>query len=67
MADETSDDVMHSVCDPDLPDAGEVWGEVLEQSGEWFGIRQGHLLHRQSQDGRKIAHSPRSRAATVRG
>ena len=23
MADETSDDAMHSVCDPELPDAGE--------------------------------------------
>jgi hypothetical protein len=30
MADETPDDVMHSVCDPELPDAGEVWGGVLQ-------------------------------------
>ena len=36
MADETPDDAMHSVCDPELPGAGEVWGEVLEQSGEWW-------------------------------
>ena len=35
MADETPNDVMHSVCHPTLPDAGEVWDEVVEQSGEW--------------------------------
>ena len=23
---ESTDDVLHSVCDPELPDAGEVWG-----------------------------------------
>jgi hypothetical protein len=28
---------MHSVCQPELPDASEVWGRVIEQSGEWFG------------------------------
>jgi len=33
IADETPDNVMHSVCDPELPDAGEVWGEVVEKSG----------------------------------
>jgi hypothetical protein len=26
IADGTPDDVMHSVCDPELPDAREVWG-----------------------------------------
>jgi hypothetical protein len=26
IADEMPDDVMHSVCDPKLPDAGDVWG-----------------------------------------
>jgi hypothetical protein len=36
MADETPDDVMHSVCDPQLPDAGEVWDGVVEKSGEWL-------------------------------
>jgi hypothetical protein len=36
IADETSDDTMHSVCDPELPDAGEVWGGVVEKSGEWL-------------------------------
>jgi len=30
MADETPDDVMHSVCDPELPEAGEVWDGVVE-------------------------------------
>ena len=32
MADETPDDVMHSVCDPGLPDAGKVWDGVVELS-----------------------------------
>src|SRR5210317_2095895 len=36
MERETPDDVMHSVCDPELPDAGEVWGGVVEKSGEWL-------------------------------
>jgi len=31
MADETPDDVMHSVCNPTLPDAGEVWGGLLRR------------------------------------
>jgi hypothetical protein len=30
MLDEAPDDVMHSVCDPELPDAGQVWGGVVE-------------------------------------
>ena len=36
MVDETPDDVMQSVCNPELPDAGEVWGEVVARSGEWL-------------------------------
>jgi hypothetical protein len=36
MADETPDDAMHIVCDPELPEAGEVWGGVVEKSGEWL-------------------------------
>ena len=36
MDDETPDDVMHTVCDPVLPDAGEVWDGVVEMSGEWL-------------------------------
>jgi len=34
MADETPGDVMHSVCNPTLPDAGKVWDGVVEKSGE---------------------------------
>jgi hypothetical protein len=34
MADETGDDVMQSVCDPELPDAGEVWNGVVDKSGQ---------------------------------
>ena len=37
MADETPDDVMHSVCHPSLPDAGSVWDGVVDKSGEWWG------------------------------
>lgn len=36
MADEPPDDALHSVCAPELPDASEVWGEVVEKSGEWL-------------------------------
>jgi hypothetical protein len=34
MADEVPGDVMHSVCDPEVPDAGEIWGGVVETSGQ---------------------------------
>ncbi len=37
MADETPDDVMHSVCHPTLPEAGKVWVGVVEKSSEWLG------------------------------
>ena len=36
MVDETPDDVMQTACDPEWPDAGEVWGGVVEKSGEWL-------------------------------
>ncbi len=36
MADETPDDVMHSVCHPTMPNAGKVWDGVVEKSGEWL-------------------------------
>lgn len=29
MADEVPDDVMHTVCDPALPDAAEIWDSVI--------------------------------------
>lgn len=36
MRDETPEDVMHSVCQPELPDAGDVWDSVVEESGQWW-------------------------------
>jgi hypothetical protein len=36
MDDEAPDDVMHSVCQPELPDAGEVWGVVVEDVDQWI-------------------------------
>jgi hypothetical protein len=36
LAEDVPDDAMHSVCDPELPEAREVWGEVVEKSGEWL-------------------------------
>jgi hypothetical protein len=36
MTDETAKDAMHSVCDPELPDAGEVWGGVVAKSSAWL-------------------------------
>jgi hypothetical protein len=36
MADEVPDDVMHSVCDPALPEAGDVWGDVVEKVDQWW-------------------------------
>jgi hypothetical protein len=36
MTDVTQEDAMHSVCDPDLPDAGEVWGGVVAKSSAWL-------------------------------
>ena len=43
MTEETSDDVMHSVCDPELPDAGDVWDGVVEKSGEWLELARGAM------------------------
>ena len=34
-ADEKPDDVLHSTCNPKLPDAGEVWGGVVDQVDGW--------------------------------
>jgi hypothetical protein len=36
MADETPVDAMHSVCDPELPDAEEAWGGVVENVDQWW-------------------------------
>ena len=40
---ETPDDAMHSVCDPQLPDAGKVWDGVVEKSGEWLDQVRGAM------------------------
>ena len=36
MGNETSDDAMHGVCNPQLPSANEVWQGVVDKSGEWL-------------------------------
>jgi hypothetical protein len=36
MTDVTQEDAMHSACDPDLPDAGKVWGGVVAKSSAWL-------------------------------
>jgi hypothetical protein len=36
MADETPDDVMHSVCDPQLPEPGQIWGGVVDRVDQWW-------------------------------
>jgi hypothetical protein len=36
MEGEVPDGAMDSVCDPELPDVGEIWGGVVEKSGEWL-------------------------------
>jgi hypothetical protein len=66
MAEEVPDDAMHSVCDPQLPDAGEVWGGVVDQVDEWWDSFGGGcvaaiattLSPAQTSIMRKSAHSP---------
>ena len=36
MPDDTPDDVMHSVCSPQLPEADKVWNDVLQQMDTWW-------------------------------
>ena len=36
MRDDTLDDALHSVYDPELPDAGMVWDGVVARSSEWL-------------------------------
>jgi hypothetical protein len=36
VADEVPDDAMSGVCDPELPDAGDVWGGVVENMDQWW-------------------------------
>lgn len=37
MSDATADDVIHSVCDPQIPPPGHVWDGVVEQVDQWWG------------------------------
>ena len=36
MAQRTPDDVIHAPCNPGLPDAAEIWEDVMEQGGVWL-------------------------------
>ena len=36
MGDETPDDALHTACNPQLPDAGDVWDGVVARSSEWL-------------------------------
>ena len=36
MSNNTPDDALHSVCDPQLPDAGDVWDGVVDQVDQWW-------------------------------
>ena len=36
MADETPNDAIHTTCDPELPDAGNIWGGVVDQVDQWW-------------------------------
>jgi hypothetical protein len=36
MADNAPDDVMHSACEPELPEPGQVWGGVVDEVDQWW-------------------------------
>ncbi|MEZ5570929.1 MAG: hypothetical protein R3E64_02810 [Halioglobus sp.] len=36
IEDETAEDTMHSVCDPKLPDPGDVWKGVVNKADQWW-------------------------------
>lgn len=36
MAEDVPDDAMHTVCNPKLPDPGQVWDGVVKRSGGWL-------------------------------
>jgi hypothetical protein len=36
IEDEAPDDVMYSVCDPLLPEPGQVWDGVVDQVDQWW-------------------------------
>ena len=37
------DDAVHSVCHPTMPDAGNVWGGVVEDVDEWLEQARGAM------------------------
>ena len=41
VQEEASGDAIHSVCNPELPDAEEVWGGVVEKSRQWLDQARG--------------------------
>ena len=43
MKNEPPDDVMHSVCQPELPEAGEIWGGVVENLDQWWDEVSGSI------------------------
>lgn len=40
IEDMATDDALHTVCDPQLPNAEEVWDGVVARSGEWLDHAQ---------------------------
>jgi len=38
MVDETPDDAMHAVCDPELPEPGNIWDGVVNQVDQWWVV-----------------------------
>ncbi len=43
MNDEIPEDTLHSVCEPKLPSAEEVWQGVIAKSGEWLDHATGAM------------------------
>ena len=43
VQEEASGDAIHTVCNPELPDAGEVWEGVVAKSGEWLDQARGAM------------------------
>ena len=43
MTDEAPDDAMHTACNAQLPNAGEVWDGVVARSGQWLDQARGAM------------------------
>ena len=43
MTQTTPEDTLQSVCNPELPDARQVWEDVTESSSGWWGAIQGSM------------------------